>query len=91
MIWARDGEEYEEAQQAEHIAELVEQIWPILSAYDPDVQGAVMTELTGLWLASYKHMPRDTTVMRAKLLALHVKMVRQIVKQIDLRRAKRTN
>jgi hypothetical protein len=52
---------------------IVAEIKPLLAGQGPDVQGAVLAELLGLWLAGHRPDTRD------ELLALHLQFVEQLV------------
>jgi hypothetical protein len=59
---------------------LVEQIRPILAGKDPQLQSAVLADLTALWLAGFviKGDPKETRALREELLRRHFELVRQL-------------
>jgi hypothetical protein len=64
----------------EEITLVAERIKPLLAGHDPAVQGAVLADLVGLWLAGHQ-VPGDaeaTRTLRAHLLAEHCAVVRQL-------------
>jgi hypothetical protein len=64
----------------EEVTLVAERIKPLLAGYEPEVQGAVLADLLGLWLAGHQ-VAGDvdaTRTMRAELLALHCAAVRTL-------------
>jgi hypothetical protein len=64
----------------EQVTLLVERIKPLLAGHEPEVQGAVLADLLGLWLAGHQ-APGDveaTRILRAQLLAEHWLAVRAL-------------
>jgi hypothetical protein len=61
---------------------LVEQIRPILAGKEPPLQGAVLADLTALWLAGFviKGDPKGTHALREELLLRHFELVCQLIK-----------
>jgi hypothetical protein len=64
----------------EEITLVAERIKPLLAGHDPAVQGAVLADLVGLWLAGFQVAgdPDATRTLRATLLADHCSVVRQL-------------
>jgi hypothetical protein len=64
------------------IQPLVEQIRPILAGKEPQLQSAVLADLTAIWLAGFviEGDPKETRVLREELLRRHYELVRQLTK-----------
>jgi hypothetical protein len=70
---------------ATEVERLVEQIrpvlFPLLAGHPPEIQGAVLADLTAIWLAG--HVQRDdpelTAKLREALLDLHITAVRELL------------
>ena len=63
------------------VVRVVESIKPLLAGKGPPVQGAVLAELTGLWIASHR-IPGDEAEQRRlweELLRMHMDKVRELV------------
>lgn len=59
------------------VTDLVEAIRPILAGHQPDIQGAVLAELTAIWLTG--HPPQ----IRPEMFALQVKAVISLTNHYD--------
>jgi len=66
---------------AEKVMDLVERIRPILAGKGPEVQSAVLADLTAQWLCGHiiPGEEEQTQTMRAHLLAEFCQLVRQLV------------
>jgi hypothetical protein len=68
---------------ADRAAEVSAQIEPLLAGLGPDVQGAILANLTAMWIAG--HMAEDhddherTAAVRMKILRLHMEAVRSLI------------
>jgi hypothetical protein len=63
----------------EKIIALIGQIRPILFGNPSAIQGAVLAELTAIWLAGhYADNPKDTAEVRARLLATQTTTIVQL-------------
>jgi hypothetical protein len=64
------------------VTELVDRIKPLLAGHSPDVQGAVVADLTAIWLAGHhvEGNAKATRSMRAELLAFHCSRVSELTK-----------
>jgi hypothetical protein len=56
---------------------IVDACKPLLAGHDPAVQGAVLADLTAMWLAG--HMGEDSEELRELLLSGFVELVRKLV------------
>jgi hypothetical protein len=66
--------------QTREVVAIVERIRPLLAGHSPDVQGAALADLLGLWLAGH-HVAgnrRATWAMRDELLDEHCIAVREL-------------
>jgi hypothetical protein len=64
----------------EMVTLVTERIKPLLAGHEPEVQGAVLADLLGLWLAG-QQVEGDveaTRTLRARLLELHCEAVRNL-------------
>lgn len=59
---------------AEETLQIAERIKPLLAGHPPEIQGAVLAELTSLWLAGVQGAPE----LREALLTMHIGMVRKL-------------
>jgi hypothetical protein len=68
---------------AERALAVSRQIEPLLAGLGPDVQGAILANLTAMWLAG--HMAEDhddhatTVTVREKILRMHMEAVRSLI------------
>jgi hypothetical protein len=68
---------------ADRAEEVSRQIEPLLAGLGPDVQGAILANLTAMWLAG--HMAEDhddhamTATVRMKILQLHMEAVCSLI------------
>lgn len=69
-------------QQAYEAEELAEQIAPLLAGHVPMVQGTVLADLLATWLAGhFDHRgKKETAKLRRLLLALHVALVKRLIR-----------
>ena len=59
---------------------LVARIKPLLAGHDPELQGAVLSDLVAIWVAGYRTCePGEGEVLRRELLELHCKHVVELV------------
>ena len=56
-------------------------IAPLLRGFPPEVQGAVLAELTAMWLAG--HMGGDAVRYREELLDMHITTIRKLIPQCE--------
>lgn len=65
------------------VRETIERISPLLKGKPPPVQGAVLADLLGMWLAGFgvKGDAIETINLRAKLLAEHCRAVRELTEE----------
>lgn len=63
------------------VALLVDRIRPILAGHPPEIQGAAMADLLGIWLAGHiiHGDPAETSALRARLLATHIELVADLI------------
>jgi hypothetical protein len=68
---------------ADRAAEVSRQIEPLLAGLGPDVQGAILANLTAMWLAGHMSEDHDdharTVIIREKILSLHIEAVRSLI------------
>ncbi len=63
---------------------ITEQIKPLLAGQSPEVQSAVLANLTALWLASHMGPDAETTAAyRRGLLDGHVQLVRDLIESSE--------
>jgi hypothetical protein len=56
-------------------------IQPILAGHGPELQGAVINDLTAIWIAGHRVSdPAEERRLHEELLALHCEHVREMVK-----------
>ena len=76
---------YERIEQAEKITQ---ELWPAISAAlggrAPEVQGAVLAELTAIWIAGYLVLGDtvESAKLREQMLALQVSTTRELIERI---------
>ena len=65
----------------EEVDALLERIMPFLAGHDPELQGAVVTDLAALWIAGHRIAGdrAEGDAMRAELLEMHTRHVRELV------------
>ena len=56
-------------------------IAPLLRGFPPEVQGAVLSELTAVWLAG--HMGGDAVRYREELLDAHIATIRDLIPECE--------
>lgn len=67
------------------VARVVGEIRPLLAGKPPEVQGAVLADLTAMWIAGHRS-PGDREMqfaMREALLELHMEGVRDLILHAD--------
>lgn len=70
---------------AAEVERIVEQIrpllFPLLAGKPPEIQGAVLADLTAIWLAGHFHVhdPSATAELRELLLKHHIAAVRELI------------
>lgn len=66
---------------------LTEKIRPLLAGKSPEVQGAVLGELTATWIAGFRSDdPKDQKALRRDMLAMQIKYIRELVEAEDANR-----
>jgi len=69
---------------ARTVLRLVKMLRPHLAGYRPEIQGAVLADLTSLWIAGHRHPdPAEQDRLRAELLEMHMDAVKQLVAPSD--------
>ena len=69
---------------ARTVLRLVDLIKPHLARHHPGLQGAVLADLTSLWIAGHRHPdPAEQDRLRAELLEMHMDAVKQLVAPSD--------
>jgi len=64
--------------------ELTHQIRPLLAGKSPEVQGAVLGELTATWIAGFRSEdPKDQQALRRNMLAMQFQYVWELVEAED--------
>jgi len=81
----RTGEQLMSDADANAILAIADKIKPLLAGNSPEVQGAVLAELTAIWLAGHRVPgdPRAQQSLRAELLAMHIEAVTDLVDPND--------
>jgi hypothetical protein len=68
---------------ADRALEVSRQIEPLLAGLGPDVQGAILANLTSMWLVGHMSENHDdhatTAAVREKILGLHIEAVRDLI------------
>lgn len=61
-------------------AAIVERIKPLLAEQGPEMQGYVLADLTGMWLAGHviPDSKEETDALRDRVLEMHIAMVRML-------------
>lgn len=69
------------ARKADRVVEMVKRISPLLRGQDPQVIGAVLADLTAMWIAGHVSpgKPEETDRVRAALLAHHIAGVGSLI------------
>jgi hypothetical protein len=68
----------ERAAEVERIIEQIRPVlFPLLAGKPPEIQGAVLADLTAIWLAG--HFPAITAQLRDLLLKHHIAAVRDLI------------
>ena len=63
--------------ESRQVEAIVEAVRPLLSGFSPDIQGAVLADLTAMWLAG--HVGPGARALREELLEIHVKMIHDLI------------
>jgi len=65
----------------EEVDALLERIMPFLAGHDPELQGAVVTDLAALWIAGHRveGSRAEGDRMRGELLEVYLQHVRELV------------
>jgi hypothetical protein len=67
--------------QVKRALEISRQIQPMLAGLGSDLQGAILADLTAMWLAGHIAADRETTqAMRKQILDMHIEAVRDLIK-----------
>ncbi len=75
---------------AHDVEAIITAIRPLLAGRPPEVQGAVLADLTATWLASHFSTDANKTVaLREQLLVMHIEFVRRLIPLNELPRDNR--
>jgi hypothetical protein len=70
----------DDAKQVGRALEISRQIQPMLAGLRPDLQGAVLADLTSMWVAAHMTPDRNNTqAIRAEVLKMHVEAVLDLI------------
>jgi hypothetical protein len=68
-------------EQARDVGKLVHVIRPILAGKDPNIVGAILADLTAIWIAGHRAASKEETDrLRDELLTMHIKAIELLIR-----------